>query len=210
MTRRFRHWTPRYILNRITLMAHERMHPDSPWLTRTMVEILASWLGPDDRGLEWGSGRSSLWFAERVKHLVSVEHNESWYRKGYSKLKEKKLENVDYRFYIDRLEYVSFTDQLPRESFDFILVDGIERDRCALAAIPLLKDRGILIIDNINWYLPSESRSPDSRRFSDGAASEHWDSFCKTVNHWRCIWTTNGVTDTALWVKSANGQNVNR
>ena len=191
-------------------MAHERMHPDSPWLTRTMVEILASWLGPDDRGLEWGSGRSSLWFAERVKHLVSVEHNESWYRKGYSKLKEKKLENVDYRFYIDRLEYVSFTDQLPRESFDFILVDGIERDRCALAAIPLLKDRGILIIDNINWYLPSESRSPDSRRFSDGAASEHWDSFCKTVNHWRCIWTTNGVTDTALWVKSANGQNVNR
>ena len=203
MTRRFRHWTPRYILNRITLMAHERMHPDSPWLTRTMVEILASWLGPDDRGLEWGSGRSSLWFAERVKHLVSVEHNESWYRKGHSKLKEKKLENVDYRFYIDRLEYVSFTDQLPRESFDFILVDGIERDRCALAAIPLLKDRGILIIDNINWYLPSESYSPDSRRFPEGAASENWHSFSKKVTGWRCIWTTNGVTDTALWVKSA-------
>ena len=202
MGRRFRHWTPRYILNRITLMAYERMHPDCPWLTRTMIAILASWLRPEDRGLEWGSGRSSLWFAERVNYLISVEHNESWYRKINSQLKEKKLENVDYRFYSDPLQYVSFTDHLPAKSFDFVLVDGIERDRCALAAISLLKDGGILIVDNSNWYLPGESRSPGSRRSSDGAASENWDSFCKTVNHWRCIWTTNGVTDTALWVKS--------
>jgi len=202
MGRRFRHWTPRYIVNRITLIAYERMHPDCPWLTRTMIEILASWLRPDDRGLEWGSGRSSLWFAERVNYLISVEHNESWYRKINSQLKEKKLENVDYRFYSDRLQYVSFTDQLPAKSFDFVLVDGIERDRCALAAISLLKDGGILIIDNSNWYLPGESRSPYSRRFSDGAASESWQSFSKKVSGWRCIWTTNGVTDTALWVKS--------
>src|SRR5437867_4465262 len=134
----FSHWTPRYILNRIKLLAYERTHPNSPWLTRRMIEILASWLHPEDRGLEWGSGRSSLWFAERVKYLISVEHNESWYRQIYSKLEENKLKNVDYRFYRDRSQYVSFTDELPAKSFDFVLVDGIERDRCALAAIPLL------------------------------------------------------------------------
>ncbi|MCK5642361.1 MAG: hypothetical protein KAJ19_16255 [Gammaproteobacteria bacterium] len=48
-----------------------RMHPDVPWLTRQAVEILEDWLKPGYVGLEWGSGRSTLWFARRVSHLTS-------------------------------------------------------------------------------------------------------------------------------------------
>jgi hypothetical protein len=47
------------------------MHPDVPWLTRQAVEILEDWLKPGYVGLEWGSGRSTLWFARRVSHLTS-------------------------------------------------------------------------------------------------------------------------------------------
>jgi len=68
--RSFQHWTPRYIWNRLALMAHERQHPDLPWLTRAMIENLDTWLRPDDVGLEFGSGRSTVWFAQKVGHLT--------------------------------------------------------------------------------------------------------------------------------------------
>lgn len=86
--RSFRHWTPRYIWNRLALMADERRHPDAPWLTRTMVEILETWLRPGDVGLEFGSGRSTIWFARRVGHLTSVEHHPGWYAKVKQNLHE--------------------------------------------------------------------------------------------------------------------------
>ena len=185
------------------LMAYERTHPNSPWLTQTMIKVLASWLRPEDSGLEWGSGRSTLWLALRINRLISIEHNKSWYRRIESKLKEKGLGNVDYRLYENPSEYISFSEQLPHESLDFVLIDGIARDKCALAAIPILKLGGILVIDNCNWYLPSKSYSPGSRRDFEGAASEEWDTFLHKVCTWRRIWTTSGVTDTALWVKGA-------
>ena len=205
MSQRFCHWKPRYIVNRIQLLIHERTHPDSPWLSQAMIEILGSWLQPQHQGLEWGSGRSTLWFAQRVNHLISIEHDESWYRRINSQLKETKLGNVDYRLCRNPREYVSCVEQLPREQLDFVLIDGIAatRDRCALAAVPILKVGGILIIDNCNWYLPNDSRAPDSRRAGQGAASHDWELFLQRVCTWRRIWTTNGVTDTALWVKSA-------
>jgi hypothetical protein len=67
--RPFAHWTPRYVKNRLALMAYERFNPEQPWLTRNMIEILENWLKPTDVGLEFGSGRSTTWFARRVRHL---------------------------------------------------------------------------------------------------------------------------------------------
>lgn len=182
-------------------MAYQKMHPESPWLTKAMVEILASWLRPEDRGLEWGSGRSTIWFAQRVSGLISMEHNDSWHHKIRTQLDEKGLRNVDYRLCTEQSVYVSAIEDLPTESLEFVLVDGIARDKCALAAIPRLKPGGILIVDNSNWYLPSESRSPDSRRPHQQAASEPWQEFLDKVRRWRKIWTTNGVWDSTLWVK---------
>ena len=77
--RPFRHLTPRYIWNRTALIVYERANPGQPWLTPDMIKILDSWLCPADVGLEFGSGRSTSWFAARVKHLTSVEHNPEWY-----------------------------------------------------------------------------------------------------------------------------------
>src|SRR5881296_3104277 len=111
MSQRFCHWKPRYIVNRIQLLIHERTHPDSPWLSQAMIEILGSWLQPQHQGLEWGSGRSTLWFAQRVNHLISIEHDESWYRSIDSQLKKTKLGNVDYRLCRNPSEYVSCVEQ---------------------------------------------------------------------------------------------------
>jgi predicted O-methyltransferase YrrM len=199
--RSFKHWTPRYVFDRLNLMVDERTHPNSPWLVRAMVEILQNWLKPGDRGLEWGSGRSTTWFAERVESLISVEHDAAWYSRVSEQLRRKETRNVEYHLCESERDYVSLIDRFPRESFDFCLVDGEARDLCALAALSLVKPGGIIIVDNCNWYLPSPTRSPFSRRPEQGPSTPGWISYYSQVQEWRRIWTTNGVTDTCLWVK---------
>jgi hypothetical protein len=195
------HWTPRYIGNRIQVLVYERLHPEDPWLTNSMVSILNTWLKPDDVGLEWGSGRSTIWLALRVKCLTSVEHDRSWYREIGDQLRQQEISNVDYHLCGDEAAYVSTSDRIPPESLDFCLVDGIARDQCATAAIPKLKPGGILIVDNCNWYLPSDSKSPCSQRAEDQPSNDGWKLFLDQTKFWRFVWTTNGVTDTAFWVK---------
>lgn len=212
--RSFRHWTPRYIWNRLALMAHERQHPDLPWLTRAMIENLDTWLRPDDVGLEFGSGRSTIWFAQRVGHLTSVEHHPGWYTTVNDSLQGKRggvklTDCVDYHLCEDgssegaETNYVHVAKQMKSHSLDFCLIDGVARDHCALASLDKLKPGGILIIDNVNWYIPKAqpSFSPNSRSLKDGYASAVWQTVGEQLQNWRGVWTSNGVTDTAFWVK---------
>jgi hypothetical protein len=38
--RAFGHLTPRYVVDRLRLIAHERLNPDAPWLTAAVVAFL--------------------------------------------------------------------------------------------------------------------------------------------------------------------------
>lgn len=208
---RLKHLTPSYIFDRMAVIANEWRHPDAPWLTADMTEFLEQWLRPDDQGLEWGSGRSTLWLARRVGRVTSVEDNREW-----SDVVRKKLashgvaDKVDYRFIpvasdnrTGTSPYVCATAGLAPESLDFCLVDGDLRDHCALAAIDFLRPGGLLIVDNVERYVPREpkTRSPLARGKSQGWASQEWERFSQATNGWRCFWTTNGVSDTAFWMK---------
>lgn len=94
----FRHWTPRYVVNRIALGNYQRTHPEAPWLTPAAIALLERMLLPTDRGLEFGSGRSTLWFARRIGRLISVEDDPAWHDRISRQLKELSLGNVDYLF----------------------------------------------------------------------------------------------------------------
>lgn len=211
---RISHITPRYIVDRLALMAYERRHPNAPWLTAAMIDVLDQWLRPADRGLEWGSGRSTVWLASRVSHLVSVEDNSDWGKKVRAMLVEHGLQDrVSYNLIpIGATEqssaspYVSIASTIAPASLDFCLVDGSLREHCALAAIPLLRPGGLMIIDNIERYLPQDNRtrSPNSHAHKESFASVDWVRFQLAVADWRSIWTTNGIFDTALWVKSVS------
>jgi len=206
---------PRYVADRVRLAVHQRMHPEAPWLTAEATTSLARWLRPDHVGIEWGSGRSTIWFAERVGRLLSVEHHAGWHQAVSSRLAERGITNVDYRLCPcepERVEtadwiiamfaspYVRAVDAFGAKSLDFALVDGMYRSACALAVIPKLRSGARLIVDNVNWFLPSNSRAPSSRGVGDSPLSPTWEEFAQAVAGWPLEWTQNGVADTAIWV----------
>ena len=202
MPRSFRHWTFRYVKNRVIQILHEKTHPNDPWLTRQSVHILADLLQDTDTGLEFGSVRSTIWFAQRTSRVISIEHDFKWYQSVGQKIQDLNLESkIDYRYCDNIADYVGQIDSLEDNSIDYCLIDGKARDECTLKVLPKLKHEGILIIDNINLYLPNASRSPNSIRRFDNTKDSAWASVQIQLDSWEMVWTTNGVSDTALWIK---------
>jgi SAM-dependent methyltransferase len=197
------------MISRLAEIYYHMTCPDHPWLTKDANTILSCYLKKSDIGLEFGSGRGTVWFAKRVKHLTSIEHDELWYRKVQQMFDDSGIDNVDYYLLPEDTEekeaidsdYVKIIGTFESNSFDFVLVDGIYRDFCTLFVLDKIRPGGVLIIDNVNWYLPCKSYSPNSRDFSQGPKGEAWKQVEQSISDWRRIWTSSGVTDTAFFFK---------
>lgn len=206
---RYRHRTPRYVYHRGRQFLYERGHRDDPWLTPAAIRLLATLLRPADHGVEFGSGRSTIWFARRVAELTSVEQDERWYTTVAGRLRDQGLDNVRYLLApLDqpleaghRSAYARTALGFADRSLDFALVDGGYRDYTTTFVMPKLKPGGLLVIDNVNWYLPSRSRAPNSRTPALGPRGPVWADIARELAQWRSIWTSSGVWDTAIFIK---------
>ena len=165
--------------------------PCYPWLNAGAVRWLAGRLRPDMIGFEWGSGRSTAFFARRVARLVTVEHREKWRRRVAALLADQGLTNVDCRFlppgdapgrpqarpaiwqrlgHVHRKpEFAAYADAIldfPEQSLDFVSIDGRARVECALNAFDRLVPGGFLLLDNSEWekYAPILAAVPDWAR----------------------------------------------
>jgi predicted O-methyltransferase YrrM len=196
--RQLSHLTPRYVLNRLALMAHERRHPEQPWITPAATNMLNTLLLPTDIGFEFGSGRSTVWYAKRVRRLTSIEENRSWASMVQSELSKQGLTNAEV-IYVDCSgdrsvaadAYVSAIRSRPDDSLDFVMVDGNFRGHCTVAAIPKLKPGGLLVIDNVERHLPCDSTAPGARTRSDGPdGTDGWPQVWAHIESWRKIWTS--------------------
>ena len=207
--RTFKHWTPTYIANRILEKRYRKNHPGEPWLTPDAVQFLKGYLKASDIGLEFGSGGSTVWFAGRVGALTSVEHDPTWFEKVSKLLNEQGIHNVTYiharigsqETGANSLEYSGTAKRFQDESLDFALVDGRFRDEIANIVLSKLRKGAILILDNADVYLPSESVTPNARSFTQGPASQGWVAFLDQVKEWRCFWSCNGISATAIYFK---------
>lgn len=115
-----------------------------PWVTYPAIEFLNTRLNKSMEVLEYGCGNSTLWLAERVKSVLSIEHEKSWFEK-VSKIKPdnvrliiKELNNGDYSKEI--LDYYN--------SFDIIFIDGRDRVKCVKNSLNALKENGVIVWDD--------------------------------------------------------------
>ncbi|MFM2419471.1 MAG: hypothetical protein RL385_4194 [Pseudomonadota bacterium] len=206
--RPIRHLTPRYVVDRLAEIRYQRQHPDAPWLTPAANAFLASFLTAADVGLELGSGRSTLWLARRTAHVTSVESNPAWFERVKSLVAQAGAANVDQHLLPgaeddaeSRKTYAAFIAQRDDGCLDYALVDGLHRAECTLGLLPKLRPGGVLVIDNVNRYLPSSSRAPQSLGAHQGPLTPAWVAAERALASWRRYWTTSGVTDTAIFFK---------
>lgn len=201
-----RFWTPRYIRDRLALEALQRRSPHLPWLTREAIALLEEMLRPTDACFEWGSGRSTVWIAPRVAEVFSVEDDRGWCQRVNSALDEQgigsaavHLASSEPDYDPSSSDYVQAISEFGPETLDVVIVDGKHRSHCALAALPKIAPGGVLLVDNAERYLDHKTHSPHSR-YGRGPLDARWAEFEVLTAGWRKIWTTNGVSDTGLWI----------
>lgn len=137
----------------------------SPWLTEDAIKFLEGYLSKEITMLEFGSGKSTVWFFDRVKSIISIEHNQTW----YDWVKEQRPQ-ADVRL-LQPPQYYEICNQFPTEYFDLIVIDGKNdtRVKCAENSIRILKRGGILLLDNAEraFYRPVINRSVDDSKILD-------------------------------------------
>jgi hypothetical protein len=122
-----------------------------PWYTYPAIEYLAHLDISAMKVLEYGSGNSTLWWAERCAQLVSIESNVDWYNKIANSIRI--FGNTTYLL---KTEQDSYVHQDYLAIADIVIIDGVYRSKCAEALIEsVAKSSGnmaMLIFDNSDWY----------------------------------------------------------
>jgi hypothetical protein len=114
-----------------------------PWYSYPAIEFIEPRIAPGLRVFEYGSGWSTLWWAERVAEVFAVEHDAQW-----SALVQPRLPaNARVALQTDAECYVGQIDACGGE-FDIVVVDGEHRNRCARAAAARVKPTGAIVFDN--------------------------------------------------------------
>jgi glycosyltransferase involved in cell wall biosynthesis len=119
-----------------------------PWYTYPAIEFLEDKINPDSIVFEFGSGNSTLWWANKVKQVISIESDQGW----FNQINKKMPTNVQLFLETDRQKYADFILQYPEQYFDIVIVDGINRNSCLENSLSKLKDSGLLIFDNTDKY----------------------------------------------------------
>lgn len=148
------------------------------------VRFLEQFLKPTDHVLEYGSGASTPWLADRVAKLFSVENDRFWFAR-VSQWTEQRP-NVELKLFDEPpdpdatggqvgMSYLAYADSFQPESFDVILDDGWARAEIALKAVNLLNSGGLLIFDDNSLKQISEMTTERMLRFR--AAVSEWRQF---------------------------------
>jgi methyltransferase family protein len=162
------HWIKAYRLLRIlvadyaylrSVAAEKPLDADGapyPWYTYPALEYLSQLDFSGKTVFEYGCGHSTLFWARRASSVVSVEHNRQWYE-----LVRPRLPAACTLLYEpDSDAYAAAIERFP-DGFDVIVIDGLvtgrTRLKCARAAVPFLREGGMIILDNSDW-LPESSR----------------------------------------------------
>ena len=118
---------------------------ETAWLNYSFLSFIDTRLNDQLTMFEYGSGSSTHYFAKKIQHIISVEHNKEWYEKTLSNIPE----NVDLIFenfdvdgrYAKKIEGYDI-------KFDLVLIDGRDRLNCIKYSVSQLSDRGVIILDN--------------------------------------------------------------
>lgn len=116
-----------------------------PWLTYPAIELLSRRVRPEHAVFEYGAGMSTLWWAGRVRRVVSCEHDRSWYEWLESRVPEHVT--LLHRELHYGGAYGNTILDYPGE-FQVVVIDGRDRVHCARNAVKGLSPDGVIVWDD--------------------------------------------------------------
>ncbi len=120
-----------------------------PWMNYAIINFLQERLHKNISIFEFGSGFSSVFYAQKAKQVFSVEYNKEWKQKVEELFVENQLNNSTV-FYCEVNEnYTKAIEKfLPKNKFELIIVDGRQRVNCAKESFTYLAENGVLLLDD--------------------------------------------------------------
>ena len=124
-----------------------------PWMTYPAISFLQERVNKNMSVFEYGSGNSTLWWAERVARVIACEHNIEW----FEKMKVIIPSNV-MLLYFDIIRGGDYSRAITKytKEFEIVVIDGRDRVNCAKNSLNSLKPNGVIVWDNADREKYSE------------------------------------------------------
>jgi hypothetical protein len=165
-------------------LAVDKLGNPLPWFTYPAIQFLLTKDLTQKRVLEWGAGQSTLFWSRRAKDVVAFEADPAW----YGKLKQKLPSNATLHLVSENLS--DLDPALLSGVFDVIIVDGLDRFKCAEISLKHVAEGGVVIVDNsdgnhgprpgygiINLYNETGFSRVDFYGYVPGNSVQHCTSF---------------------------------
>jgi predicted O-methyltransferase YrrM len=164
---------PRYVAHNL-ISRKPPVELELPWFSYGAIDFLENYLRKETQVFEFGSGGSTLFFAQRAKSVTAVEDNAHWCKLVAAKLAAHRIGNVDLRHvpvtFTTEEAFASsdYLNAVRQSTFDVIIVDGTEwtmnvRPICFHAAEKQIAAGGIIVVDD-SWRYRELRRSHRAQR----------------------------------------------
>ena len=140
-----------------------------PWIAFRAIDLLERFVRPGCRVLEWGCGGSTLYFADRGCHVLSIEHEPEWASIVHRKLTPDQRERVEIQIHdaptnIEAYRTSTYVSSPLGQLFDLVLVDGFtdyhgaHRNLCFETAERVIGANALILLDD-SWMFPPINNS---------------------------------------------------
>ncbi|OWK71318.1 FkbM family methyltransferase [Pedobacter sp. AJM] len=116
-----------------------------PWVTYSFIDFIKGRITKSQHIFEYGSGSSTIFYAERAGEVTSVEHDKGW----FDKVKGTSPANAEMIFCeLHRDGEYARKATLLDKKFNIIIVDGRDRVNCCKYSLDALSTDGVIILDD--------------------------------------------------------------
>ena len=116
-----------------------------PWMNYQTINFIKERFKKDFNMFEYGSGYSTIFYANIVNRITSIEYNIDWYNKIKNEIPNNAKLIYENKFNSDCYIFAVKNDDI---LYDVIIIDGRSRVACLEACIDQLSERGVLFFDD--------------------------------------------------------------
>ncbi len=156
-------YIPSYLLSNLSASRHSPLAQNLPWWSFAAIQE-ADRLFPGKRIFEWGSGGSTLRYAQKGSQITAIEDDCTWMAAVQTALQKAGVSDRVTMKYIhfdfDRpadFSSSAYCHAISESSWDVVIIDGQdksfrERISCFLQAEPLMRPGTIILVDDFWRY----------------------------------------------------------